>query len=267
MSFYLLCKQLFLVPSRPDHQSAWTKQFLLYHFHISFRGTEKLCRAATMPSNSTLHFSTSDTAVAPPVVNQQKAFLSEHHFLSHRVATTVVLQPRRHGVTRVRCLPHLIPESSSVLSAPFHCLAFSFIERTKLGHILNLIHNKHLSVGRPVHTNLLFPDYIPLRTNLFQGKWHTAFSGHGTTWKEPRLSVEVHIVNPYAQNHMYQLQDLRAKQEVEAPCSSALMQRQQFCIYTTARVSKLTSHAYLMPTQPSTDFLHSSGRLRCLKLI
>lgn len=177
------------------------------------------------------------------------------------------LQPRRHGVTRVRCLPHLISGSSSVLPASFHCLAFPFIERAKLGHILNLIHNKHLSVGRPVHTNLLSPDHISLRTNLFQGKWHTAFSGHGTKWKEPRLSVEVHIVNPYAQYRMYQLQDLRAKQEVEAPCSSALTPGQQFCICTTAHVSKLTSHTYLMPTQPSTDFLHSSGRLRCLKLI
>lgn len=51
-------------------------------------------------------------------------------------------------------------------------------------------------------------------------KWYTLFCGHGAKWKEPRLPVNVHIVNLYALNHTCQLQDLRAKQETRAPSNS-----------------------------------------------
>lgn len=54
---------------------------------------------------------------------------------------TVELQPHRCGM-RVRYLPYLTPESSSVLPAPFHCLAFPFTERAKPVHDLSLIHSE-----------------------------------------------------------------------------------------------------------------------------
>lgn len=140
-------KQLLLVLSRPDHRST---QFLFSHLCINFRGTGKLCLAATTSADSDLCFSTSDTA--PSVVNPHKAFSAQNHFLYN---SRVELRLGSHNHADVEC-EYSIPSSlhnKVKLNLACSCLAFPFIElpaskRAKLNHDLSLSHRKQLSFRR-----------------------------------------------------------------------------------------------------------------------